>query len=150
MERCRSRLPAHDSSLPRATFKSMYIGLVTTFVIDGVAIRSPQFTVTHGNSARRHRPQCRRACSRPLLTAMVSRGGSHALRRRPCDRNVRGRISRGVPVREAGVAHVCLVRLPLVLTKDIDLLEAPGTQVAPGAARQVASLALDLSAKVRV
>jgi hypothetical protein len=34
--------------------------------------------------------------------------------------------------------------------KDIDLLEAPGTQVAPGAARQVASLALDLSAKVRV
>ena len=74
--------------------------------------------------------------------------GSHALRRRPCDRNVRGRISRGVPVREAGVARVCL--LPLVLTKDIDLLEAPGTQVAPGAARQVASPALDLSAKVRV
>lgn len=36
--------------------------------------------------------------------------------------------------------------LPLVLAKDVNLLEAPGTQIAPGGARQVASLALDLSA----
>ena len=34
--------------------------------------------------------------------------------------------------------------LPLVLAKDVNLLEAPGTQVAPGGARQVASPALDL------
>ena len=36
--------------------------------------------------------------------------------------------------------------LPLVLAKDVNLLEAPGTQVAPGGARQVASPALDLPA----
>ena len=36
--------------------------------------------------------------------------------------------------------------LPLVLAKDVNLLEAPGTQVAPGGARQVASSALDLPA----
>ena len=36
--------------------------------------------------------------------------------------------------------------LPLVLAKDVNLLEAPGTQVAPGFARQVASQAVDLSA----
>ena len=39
-----------------------------------------------------------------------------------------------------------LIWLPLVLAKDVNLLEAPGTQVAPGFARQVASQAVDLSA----
>ena len=39
-----------------------------------------------------------------------------------------------------------LIWLPLVLAKDVNLLEAPGTQVAPGFARQVASHAVDLSA----
>ena len=127
----------------------MYIGLVTTFVIDGLAIRSPHSSLTATALAATGRNAAELAHFTAPLTHCNGEG-SHALRRRPCDRIVRGRISRGVPVREAGIAHVCLVRLPLVLTKDIDLLEAPGTQVAPGAARQVASPALDLSAKVRV
>ena len=125
--------------------------LKTTLVIDGVSnMWAPWFASRrHGNSTFATLPQC--APAQSLLTYCNGEGSEalvlgEALRRRPRERKVRGRISRGLPVSEARVARVWLIWLPLVLAKDVNLLDAPGTQVAPGFARQVASHAVDLSA----
>ena len=126
--------------------------LKATLVIDGaskhVVPGSPRAVTATALSPPCRSVPARRACLPSYCNGEGSEASvlGEALGRRPRERKVRGRISRGLPVREAGVARVWLIWLPLVLAKDVNLLEAPGTQVAPGFARQVASQAVDLSA----